>query len=148
MCIPEDCLNCHPNEDLRDQEQRAQRDYEITLPSIDSEILRNQRNWVVTRTRIGRNMGLGSDLALESTQWRKRFHEVIAIRVRKSDYLPELLDWMDKTPFCLDRKGVRMRSYPKNGVQLARNESEMIGFAKRSQLTTKISKPLTLGYEE
>jgi len=34
----------------------------------------------------------GSDLALEPIQWRKRFHEVFAIGVRKSDYLPKLLD--------------------------------------------------------
>ena len=48
-------------------------------------------------------MGLGSDLALESTQWQKRFHEVIAIRVRKSDYPQELLDLIDKTPFAVMR---------------------------------------------
>ena len=42
-CIPEDCQNGHPNEDMRDQEQRAQHDYKIILPSNGSEDERNRR---------------------------------------------------------------------------------------------------------
>ena len=71
--------------DLQDQEQRSKHDCKITLSSIGSEGLRNQRRRAVARTRLGRNMEFGSDFVLESTKWQKRFHELIAIGVKKSD---------------------------------------------------------------
>jgi len=61
-----------------------------TVKRIDEELRKKRGFW----GEGGRNAMValdeikvfGSDLALEPTQWRKEFHEVIAIGVRKSDY--------------------------------------------------------------